>query len=268
MYSYTGTILKMAVSHEDTVRYSLPLGSGLIDMNGLIGEKLFLKYLNEIYCIGCGRKTKKSFAQGYCYPCLLNSPETDKCILHPELCQAHEGISRDQEWSANHCLQDHYVYLSDTTGLKVGVTRATQIPTRWIDQGATRAVKIAKTPNRFLAGRIEVFLKAHFPDKTNWRNMLTNKQQFMPDLLEEKKRAFGVMPEEFREYLVNDDHITAVNFPVREYPLKITTASFDKTPEISGTLEGIKGQYLMFDQGRVLNIRKHNGYKINIQFNL
>ncbi len=262
---YSGTIIKMLASHEEIARYKLPVGDEKLDMNSLIGKELSLEYLNEIHCIGCGRKTKKSFAQGYCYPCLINSPETDRCILHPELCQAHEGISRDMEWSQTRCLQDHFVYLSDTTGLKVGVTRVSQIPTRWIDQGATRAVRIARTPNRFLAGTIEVFLKAYFRDKTNWRNMLTNKQTEKPDLLKEKERAFQIMAEEFRQYLVYDNEITSVNFPVREYPVKVKTLTFDKRPVIEGTLEGIKGQYLIFDGGRVVNIRRHNGYKIRLQ---
>ncbi len=266
MSIYSGTIKKMQSALYENVSYSLPVGEEKVDMNSLIGKELSLEYLNEIFCIGCGRRTKKSFAQGYCYPCLLNSPETDKCILHPEMCQAHEGISRDMEWSKTRCLQDHFVYLSDTTGLKVGVTRATQVPTRWIDQGATRAIIIARAPNRFIAGTIEVFLKTHFADKTNWRNMLTNKQQTVPDLLKEKKRASGIMPEEFREYLIDDAKITSVNFPVREYPEKVTTLTFDKTPLINGVLKGIKGQYLIFDGGRVLNVRRHNGYKIRLQF--
>lgn len=266
MTSYTGTIKKMISSLDEPVSYILPVGDEKIGMNRLIEKNIAIEYLNEIYCIGCGRKTSKSFAQGYCYPCLLNSPETDKCILHPELCEAHKGISRDMEWSVTHCLQNHYVYLSDTTGLKVGVTRVSQIPTRWVDQGATRAIKIARTPNRFIAGSIEVYLKSHFADKTNWRNMLTNKQALAPDLLLEKRRASEVMAEEFRQYLIDDNEITSVIFPVREYPLKVTSLSFDKTPVIEGRIAGIKGQYLIFDGGGVLNIRKHNGYRICLSF--
>lgn len=265
MLSYSGTIIKMRTSLEEDARYILPVGGNMIEMNSLIGKELSLEYLHEIYCIGCGRKTKKSFAQGYCYPCLMNSPETDKCILHPELCEAHEGISRDMEWSESHCLQDHFVYLSDTTGLKVGVTRVSQVPTRWIDQGATQAIRIARTPNRYLAGTIEVFLKDHFRDKTNWRNMLTNKQDLLPDLLQEKEKAIALMPDEFRQYMIDDNEITYVHFPIREYPVKVTSLSFDKTPVVTGILVGIKGQYLIFSDGRVLNVRKHNGYKIEFR---
>ncbi|TVR74453.1 MAG: DUF2797 domain-containing protein [Marinilabiliales bacterium] len=264
MATYTGNIRKMRSALTDPVSYSLPFGEENADMNVLIGSELSLEYLGEIHCIGCGRKTSKSFAQGYCYPCLLNSPETDKCILHPELCEAHKGISRDMKWSEKHCLQEHIVYLSDTTGLKVGVTRFSQVPTRWIDQGATRAVRIARAPDRYTAGTIEVFLKDHFRDKTNWRNMLMNRQAEKPDLAQEKRRASAILEERFGRYLVDDNEVTSVNFPVREYPLKIVSLTFDKTPEIRGTLTGIKGQYLLLDGGRVLNIRKHNGYKVRM----
>lgn len=265
MTIYKGTIRKMKAELTEPVSYALPVGDESVEMNSLIGRDIELEYLNEIYCIGCGRKTSKSFAQGYCYPCLLNSPETDKCILHPELCEAHNGISRDMEWSAAHCLQDHFVYLSDTTGLKVGVTRVSQVPTRWIDQGATRAVKIARTPNRFLAGTIEVYLKSHFADKTNWRNMLSSPETSGADLLAEKRRASVLLAGEFSQYLIDDGTITSVVFPVREYPKKVNPLSFDKTTVISGKLDGIKGQYLIFEGCRVLNIRKHNGYNITLR---
>ncbi len=264
MATFSGNIRKMRSVLTDPVSYFLPFGEENADMNSLIGSELRLEYLGEIHCIGCGRKTSKSFAQGYCYPCLLNSPETDRCILHPELCEAHRGISRDMKWSEEHCLQDHIVYLSDTTGLKVGVTRFSQVPTRWIDQGATQAIRIAKAPDRYTAGTIEVFLKDHFRDKTNWRNMLMNRQAEKPDLAEEKRRAAAILEERFDRYLVDGNEITSVNFPVREYPLKIVSLTFDKTPEIQGTLVGIKGQYLILDGGRVLNIRKHNGYKVRM----
>ncbi len=266
MTTVSGPIKKMMSALNDVVSYTLPVGEEYIDMNNLIGKTVSFQFLNEIYCIGCGRKTRKSYAQGYCYPCLLNSPETDKCILHPEMCLAHEGISRDMEWSKNYCLQNHIVYISDTTGLKIGVTRESQVPTRWIDQGATRAIMVAKTPNRFTAGNIEVFLKAHFSDRTNWRNMLTNKVSSLPDMQEEKRRAHDITQKEFSSYFIDDDTITFINFPVKAYPDKIKSLTFDRLPVIEGTLEGIKGQYLILDGGKVLNIRKHNGYKISIKF--
>lgn len=261
-----GTIRKMKTENAGVVNYYLPVGDERIFMNELIGKRIKLLFLNEIHCIGCGRLTKRSFAQGYCYPCLLNSPETSECIIHPEKCMAHEGISRDMEWSRKHCLQDHVVYLADTTGLKVGVTRHSQIPTRWIDQGATRAVRLARTPNRYLAGRIEVGLKKFFADRTNWRNMLVNKNAGVIDLSEEKEKARELFPSEFMQYFDENSEITNITYPVNKYPVKVKSVSFDKMPEISDVLKGIKGQYLIFENGNVLNIRKHNGYKLSVHF--
>ena len=171
-------------------------------MNDLLGKKISLTYQHEKHCIHCGRLIKKTYAQGYCYPCFIKLPETDVCIIHPEKCQAHLGISRDMEWSKMHCLQEHFVYLAVTSGLKVGVTRAAQIPSRWIDQGAVRAVRIATTPNRHLAGTIEVFLKKHLADKTNWRNMLTPEQYETIDLLAEKARLKPLLENNFQNHSI------------------------------------------------------------------
>ncbi|HKL08585.1 MAG TPA: DUF2797 domain-containing protein [Bacteroidales bacterium] len=259
-----GALLKMKSELDHPVNYFLTLDDQDIHMNELLDKNISLRFLGEIHCIRCGRLTKKSFHQGYCYPCYRTAPETDDCILKPELCRAQEGISRDMEWSKNHCLQDHYVYLAVSSGLKVGVTRHTQIPTRWIDQGASYAIKIAKTPNRYSAGLLEVDLKRHFADKTNWRNMLSNKIDREVDLPAQKEKALQVIQKDFKQYFMDDNEIIEINYPVTEYPLKVNSFSFDKEDQISGKLIGIKGQYLIFDHGRVLNIRKHNGYEVEL----
>ena len=261
---HEGNILKMRSEYTGTVNYFLPVGNILVDMNELIGKEVELRYLDQINCIRCGRKTKTSFAQGFCYPCFLSAPETSECVLRPELCQAHEGISRDMKWSEEHCLQDHIVYLSLTSGLKVGVTRMSQIPARWIDQGAEKAIRLCKTPNRFLAGRIEVALKDHMDDKTNWRKMLTGHCPDDINLEEEKGRAEELLPMDLRGFVSDDDEVFHLNYPVEHYPEKVKSIGFDKTPYISETLAGIKGQYLIFEDGMVLNIRKHGGYLVSI----
>ena len=102
-----GTILKMRTEWGKTLDYYLPVGNSEIFLNELIGRKIYLRYLNEIHCLGCGKKIKKSYAQGWCYDCFLSRPETAPCILRPELCQAHRGISRDITWARKYCLQDH-----------------------------------------------------------------------------------------------------------------------------------------------------------------
>ena len=248
------------------VEYLLPLGSEEVLMNELIGSVLRLEYDGMINCVHCGREIKKSFAQGYCYPCFMSLPQTDACVLHPEKCQAHLGISRDMIWSADNCLQDHFVYLALSPGIKVGVTRKSQVPARWIDQGAGEAIRLALTPNRFIAGSLEVELKKHLPDKTNWRHMLTGIRSAVDDLGNEKKRAFELLPEEMKKYKSDDNRVYSIRYPVSDYPEKVKTLNFDKDRTVEGILRGIKGQYLIFDNGNVLNIRRFGGYMINLYY--
>jgi len=263
---FKGTLIKMITELKNPVNYILPLGEESVNMNDLIGKPISLTYHHEIFCIRCGRKTNQSFHQGYCYPCFRTAPETDDCVLKPEMCRAHEGISRDMEWSKDHCLTDHIVYLAISSGLKVGVTRISQIPTRWIDQGASYAIKIAQTPNRYLAGLIEVSLKRNFADKTNWRSMLTNKIDTETRLAEQKDRARDLVKKDLQPYFIDDNSIIEIQYPVVEYPQKVNSVSFDKEGVVAGRLMGIKGQYLIFEGGNVLNIRKHNGYVVELEY--
>jgi len=262
---YNGTILKMETSLANPIEYELPIGDELVYMNHLIGKYVAFKWLQEIYCIICGRKTNKSFSQGFCYPCFLNAPETSECIFRPELCQAQDGIARDMDWAEHHCLQDHIVYLAISSGIKVGVTRSGQIPTRWIDQGAWQAIKLAKTPNRYIAGLIEVALKEHISDRTNWQRMLKNQLIEGVDLILAKNDMIAHLPSDLLGNICDENDITEINYPVNEYPEKVKSLSFDKLEEIAGRLWGIKGQYLIFDDGTVLNIRKHTGYLVEME---
>lgn len=268
---FSGNILKMksemlATVNRPNIFYKLPVGGDIIDVNSLVGSSIRIDYNGEINCIYCGRLTGKSFAQGYCYPCFVSLPQTDQCILHPEKCKAHMGISRDMSWSENNCLTDHYVYLALTPGLKVGVTRASQIPTRWIDQGASEAIILARTPNRHMAGTIEVFLKDHLADKTNWRRMLSGERNDEIDLHQRKEAIINLLPEHLAEFVYMDNKITQLHFPVNKFPLKAKPLNMDKTPLVVGILSGIKGQYLIFESGEVLNIRKHAGYNVEIRY--
>ena len=169
------------------------------------------------------------------------------------------------EWAEDHCLKDHFVYLAISSGVKVGVTRSAQIPTRWIDQGAWQAIKLAKTPNRYLAGLIEVSLKEHISDRTQWQRMLKNQLIEGVDLLNKKKEMLEHLSNELRKYEYPENEITEITYPVNEYPEKVNSVSFDKLYEFEGRLWGIKGQYLIFDDGTVLNIRKHNGYQVSLE---
>jgi len=232
----------------------------------LIGKTIRMRFNGQINCIACGKRTKTSFGQGFCYNCFKTAPEASESVLRPELSKAHLGIARDSEWAQKYDLIDHHVYLAVSSAVKVGVTRNHQIPTRWIDQGASYALKLAKTPNRHIAGIIEVFLKNYYTDKTNWRAMLKNEVLKDCNLVAEKKRALALLPAELQKYANSDDKVTELVYPVEGYPGKIKSIGFDKTPEIEGLLRGIKGQYLIFEDGSVLNIRKHNGYFIEVEY--
>lgn len=262
--------MKMKSQLADKVIYHLPLEDKLIPMNELVGKNISLKYENEIYCISCGKKTYKSFAQGFCYNCLISSPEAAECIIRPELCLAHVGKGRDIEWEKEHHLQEHFVYLALSSEIKVGVTRSTQVPTRWIDQGASSVIRLAKVPYRYLAGVIEVEMKKHFTDKTNWQKMLKGSEEQgrrdEKDLVAEKRKAKELLPEEFKQYYSDDDLITVITYPVIKYPEKVKSIDFEKQNLVSGKLMGIKGQYLIMEDNSVLNIRKHSGYVIRVEF--
>jgi hypothetical protein len=262
--SYCGTIRKLNSQLNGEVQYSLPIGSQSVDLNQLINKKIKVSFSGKIFCIKCDNKIKKTFAQGYCFPCFRDIPETSECILRPELCRAHEGESRDMEWSKKYCLSDQYIYMSFTGNLKIGVTRHTQIPTRWIDQGATKAIILCKTPNRYLAGVIEVYLKQFYSDRTHWIKMLSGKFE-EPDFDQCYLEAKNHLKAQFSKYIV-DSKWTRINFPIESIPEKIKSLSFDKEPIYEDILTGIKGQYLLFKNNKVLNIRKHTGYEIEISY--
>jgi hypothetical protein len=262
---FEGNLLKMRTELTDPVHYFLKLGSDEIFMNELLNKEIELIYLNQIHCIKCGRSTSKSFAQGFCFPCFRSAPETEDCVLRPELCKAHEGIARDIEFAKQHCLIDHVVYIAYTSGIKVGVTRNTQIPTRWIDQGALAAIKIAIAPNRYTAGVIEIALKSNFADKTNWRNMLKSNEATF-DLRLEKANALHHLAEDLKKFSTTNDKIISINYPYPRPHSNISSINLDKDNYFKGNLTGIKGQYLVFNDGHVINIRKYGGYLIKLKY--
>jgi hypothetical protein len=200
-----------------------------------------------------------------CFNCFQSAPEASECILRPELCRAHLGEGRDVAWEEAHHNQPHIVYLASSDTVKVGVTRATQIPFRWIDQGAFSAIRLAETPNRYEAGKLEVALKSFFTDKTNWQRMLKNEIDDSIDLEEEKWSLHDQLPSDLTEFFSENDEIIQMHYPVIQYPEKVKSLSLDKTPVIEGKLTGIKGQYLLFEDGSVINIRKHSGYEIELK---
>lgn len=235
------------------------------ELKELIGRNIEISFHGEIICTNCSVKIKKTFMDGFCYKCFQSSPQTSPCVLRPELCRAHLGEGRDKEWEEVNHNQPHIVYLAASDVVKVGVTRKAQLPTRWIDQGANMAIVLAETPNRFVAGQIEVALKQEFTDKTNWRKMLTNQVDDDIDLESLKWELEELLPSDIADYITEDDEVLSLNYPVLKYPEKVKSMSLDKTSNIQERLVGIKGQYFIFESGNVFNIRKHSGYKIAIK---
>jgi len=268
---------KMYVSLDSNnlAQYTLKLGDSddKIIVNDLIGHKLSIKFLNEINCSACGRKTKKSFSQGYCFPCMRSLAQCDMCIMKPEQCHYDEGTCREPQWGLDHCFKPHYVYLANTGKVKVGITRAENIPSRWIDQGATEALQIFKVNRRLISGLVEVMFKNHIADKTNWRTMLKGKPETIDlakvrdELYAEVKPELSTITDKYGldclTYLPDEKGYN-IEFPVSEYPVKITSFNLDKNPNVEGVLMGIKGQYLIFDNG-VINIRKYGGYFCQVE---
>ena len=261
------TLSKMLTQHHEPVIYELACDAYKIDFNSLINRKIKISWNGVITCRKCAKKTKKSFGDGFCYSCFVSAPEASPCILKPELCQAHLGFGRDLEYEEKNHNQPHAVYLAATDKVKVGVTRTTQIPTRWIDQGANEAIVLAITPYRYLAGVLEVALKSIYSDKTNWRNMLKNFTDESIDLEEEKWSCYELLPNDLQQYFIEDDTIYNFIYPAEKYPNKVSSINLQKTPLIEGVLTAIKGQYLIFDNEYVFNVRRHTSFEIELNIN-
>ena len=260
-----GSLFKLKSTYDNIVQYQLPVGDTLIDLNPYIGKHIKLEYTGNIFCVDTGKKIKKAYGQGYSWESFITLPECDTCIIKPELCHYKAGTCRDPRWGESHCLKPHVIYLSLTSSLKVGITRKTQVPTRWVDQGAVKAIKLLEVKDRLTSGKIEIEIAKTMGDKTNWRNMLKNVYDDM-DLLAKKKEVIKQFADIIKKHeaTVLDDELYEFNYPVEKYPEKVSSFNFDKNPIVEGDLMGIKGQYLIFDTG-VINIRKFQGYEINFE---
>ena len=253
---------RMATAWGDPVGYALHTDHGSLALDGSIGKPFGLRATGLLTCTACGRKVPKFYGQGLCFPCFRDAPEASPCIIRPELCQAHLGQGRDPAWERAHHDQEHVVYLAHAGGVKVGVTRAALVPTRWIDQGATTALVIGRTPYRQLAGRMEVDLKRVFADKTDRRAMLRHVPPDPAALLEARERARAALAPDLRPWFTDAEGPVPIVYPVRAWPPKVISVSLARTPEVGGRLAGIKGQYLIWEDGRALNVRNHAGWHV------
>lgn len=268
-----GALTKMAVRLDAPVQYALRLDDRELPLNPLIGQRLRLEYLGAIHCSHCGRRTKKSYAQGYCYPCMTKLAQCDSCIMSPEKCHYEAGTCREPSWGEQFCMTDHVVYLANSSGVKVGITRATQLPTRWLDQGASQALPILRVATRQQSGLVEDLLRSQVADRTNWRALLKGDAEpvdlpaVREQLFDTCREGLEALQQRFGLQAIQPlaaAEVVEMRYPVAAYPAKIASFDLDKNPVVEGTLQGIKGQYLIFDTG-VINIRKYTAYQLAVQ---
>ncbi len=270
--SYSGHLDKMRIAPGEPVEYSAILSDQRIPLNAWLGKPITLSWSGRITCCACGQNTNKSFNQGYCYRCFTKLAECDSCIMSPEKCHYHQGTCRDPQWGERVCFNDHIVYLANSSGLKVGITRMKNMPSRWLDQGAGQALPVVRTASRMLAGQIEDILRRDISDRTNWRAMLKDDAAEI-DLLAERERLRELFSDELDalnqdagpagfNWLLHEKE-RSFTYPVSQYPDKVVSLNLDKTPEVCGRLMGIKGQYLILDTG-VINLRKYTSYDVTL----
>jgi len=259
---YQGVLKKMMTENTDIIQYYIEMGDDFVNVNQLLNSDVELKFV-KYECMNCHLE-KEIYRQGFCKSCFFETPTAGDWIMRPELSTAHLGKEdRDLAYEKSVQLQPHIVYLANSSNVKVGVTRKQQVPTRWIDQGAHEAIEIVEVPNRYLAGITEVALKQYVADKTNWRKMLKNDIEDA-DLKEWQHKLRQYIPEEAQEYFIENNTETHINFPVHQYPEKPKSLNIVKEQSYTGKLVGIKGQYLIFEDQTVFNVRANEGLVVNI----
>ena len=263
---YSGVLKKMLTENLNPIGYYIQLENGFINLNQCLEKNISIKWTSSI-CLNC-KYEKEIFRQGYCKSCFFEVPQTAEWVMKPELSQAHLNLEyRDLEYEKKIQLQSHYIYLAETSHLKVGVTRKTQVPYRWIDQGASQTIILLEVPNRYLAGIGELKLKECFSDKTNWRKMLTNENQPV-DLKEAYKIGIENLPSDLKDYVRSEKpEIKNLKYPVNKYPEKVNSLKLEKEVRYKGKLTGIKGQYLIFEDQSVFNVRSNEGKVVEIEIN-
>ena len=261
--NYQGVLKKMLTENAKEIQYYLDMNTDFINMNQLLNKEITINFISY-ECLNC-HSEKQIYRQGFCKSCFFDTPNAGDWIMRPELSKAHLGIEdRDLAYEKAVQLKPHIVYLANSSNVKVGVTRKTQVPTRWIDQGAHEAIEIVEVPNRYLAGITEVALKSHVADKTNWRKMLKNDVDDV-SLLEWREKLKEFIPEEAKEYFIDTNSETNLNFTVIKYPEKPKSLNLQKTPSYKGKLVGIKGQYLIFEDETVFNVRSNEGLVVHLE---
>jgi len=262
---YEGVLQKMQTEFGSPIQYYMIFENDFLNVNQVLNKTVTINFI-KYQCLNCGQDNP-IYRQGFCRKCFFEIPSAGDWIMRPELSTAHlDKEDRDLAYEKKVQLQPHVVYLANSSNIKVGVTRKSQVPTRWIDQGAHEAIEIVEVPNRYLAGITEVALKDHVGDKTNWRTMLKNEIEDK-DLIEWRNKLKQYIPEEALPYFIESNKETHLEFPVLQYPKKVKSLNLDKTPNFTGVLSGIKGQYLLFSDDTVFNVRGSEGYYVSLGIN-
>lgn len=254
-------------SGANDVEYSLPVGSEHIELASALGKSFSLDFTGNIFCLDTGKKLKKTYGQGYSWESFMTLAKCDSCNVRPELCHFAAGTCREPEWGKEHCMRPHIIYLANSSQLKVGITRKVNVPGRWMDQGAVQALPILEVKDRRASGMIEVQVAKKYADKTQWRKMLSSKADDLDlySIRDQVYREFAELIQKYEAKKLSESQVQHFDYPVLEYPLKISSLNLRKNPIIKSTLMGIKGQYLIFESG-VFNVRKHQGYEVKISF--
>ena len=263
-----GHLGKVLVEANDPIDYYVKLDEECLYLNSHIGANVTLIWTGTISCINCGNKTRKGYNQGHCYPCFKKLASCDLCVMSPERCHYDSGTCRNPSWGESFYMWPHLVYLANSSAIKVGITKEEHLPTRWIDQGAVQALPIIAVQTRQQSGFIEVAFKNHIGDKTQWQRMLkadplVDMHKIRDDLLDTVEPQLNALRQRFGIQAVKllTDDTGVFRYPVLQHPTNVNSVTFDKPPNISGVLLGMKGQYLIFDSGLV-NLRKFTGYEI------
>jgi hypothetical protein len=237
-------------------------------MNEMVGKNIRMVATGDVRCILHGEKLSKTFGEGLCWNGFQDSSNASPCIIHPELCQAHEGVALrgDMEWETNNHLIPHVVYLSFTSGVKVGVTSERNLFSRWIDQGARQGLVFARVPYRQLAGEFEVMLKEYVSDKSNWKGMLQPLFMENFDLLAAKENLLFEIPDAYQDFIDDEDKVWNIQYPCEDRPVNPKTWKLNSGNVYEGKLKGIVGQYLILENQQVLNIRSHAGHEVELNF--
>ena len=245
------------------IEYRWRLGDEEQRVNDWLGRRVKISYCGEKRCIACGRRVRKLYQSGYCFPCATTLAETDLCIVRPHECHFHLGTCRDEQFAAAQCMIPHIVYLGVSSQAKVGLTRKNRQFIRWIDQGAVRAMALAEVPTRRAAGELEVEIARDLPDRTDWRKLVRGETTDV-DLPRLGVEVAEKLPDVWRAYVIAERTVHEFAYPMLPGVVPKARSLSLEDGAVAGEVVGVRGQYLLFADG-ALHVRKHAGLLLEIE---